>query len=166
MQQHQYSEEFKKSAVQKILLRKGKTVEQICSEIGISSPSFYEWRKKCVNAPGMKNKERCPQDWSAAEKFKAVMDFDRLSEQAQGEFLRRSGLHTDHILEWKKLMEAGLEPVKKLTAEERAERVEDRRKIKELERELHRKDKALAETAALLILKKKADLLWGTGENE
>jgi|ERR1035437_6496869 transposase-like protein len=166
MQQHQYSEEFKKSAVQKILLRKGKTVEQICSEIGISSPSFYEWRKKCANASGMKNKERSPQDWSAAEKFKAVMDFDHLNEQAQGEFLRRFGLHTDHILSWKKLMQAGLEPVKKLTAEERAERAEDRRKIKELERDLNQKDRALASVTALLVLKKKANLIWGTGEDE
>ena len=63
-------------------------------------------------------------------------------------------------------MEAGLESSKKLTAEDRAERAADRQKIKELEREIHRKDKALAETATLLILKKKADLIWGTRENE
>lgn len=63
-------------------------------------------------------------------------------------------------------MEASLEPSKKVSAEARSERAHDRQKIKELERELNRKDKALAETAALLILKKKADLIWGTGENE
>ena len=63
-------------------------------------------------------------------------------------------------------MEAGLEPLKKLSVEERAERNKDRDQIKDLEKELRRKEKALAEAAALLILKKKADLIWGTGENE
>jgi hypothetical protein len=35
-----------------------------------------------------------------------------------------------------------------------------------LERELRRKDKALAETAALLTLRKKAQAIWGDGEDE
>ena len=162
----QYSEKFKQSAVQKIFLRGNRTIETVCEEIGISSPSFYEWKKKYANIPGMQKSERRPQDWTSAEKLKAVMDFDHLPEEKRGEFLRSSGLQSDHISTWKTLMEAGLEPPKKLTAEERAERAADRQKIKELEREINRKDKALAETAALLILKKKADLIWGTGENE
>ena len=166
MQQNQRSEEFKRSAVQKVLLRGGKTVEAICEELSISTPTFYEWKKKYANAPGMKTKDKRPQDFNAVEKFKAVVDFEGLSEEKQGEFLRRTGLHTDHLIAWKKLMEASLEPVKKLTAEERLERNQHLQKIKDLEREINRKDKSLAEVAALLILKKKADLLWGTGESE
>ena len=42
----------------------------------------------------------------------------------------------------------------------------DKKKIKELERDLSRKEKALAETTALLVLKKKADLIWGSGEEQ
>ena len=53
-----------------------------------------------------------------------------------------------------------------LSAAGRTERAADKKKIKELEKELHRKDRALAETTALLVLKKKADLIWGSGENE
>ena len=49
---------------------------------------------------------------------------------------------------------------------ERAEKAEDRKKIRELERDLHRKNRALAETTALLVLKKKADLIWGIAERE
>jgi len=113
----------------------------------------------------MKKEDRRPQDWSPAEKFKAVMEFDQLPESGQGEFLRREGLHTDHIESWKKSMQAGLEsgtgaPVT------RAELNELKAENKELKRDLHRKNGALAETTALLVLKKKADLLWGTGENE
>jgi transposase-like protein len=114
----------------------------------------------------MKKSDRRPQDWSTEEKYQAVIEYDRLEESARGEFLRRNGLHTDHLAAWKKWMQAGLEAAARPTAEARAERTEDKRKIKELERELHRKDKALAETTALLVLKKKADLIWGTGEGE
>jgi transposase-like protein len=113
----------------------------------------------------MKKADRRPQDWSAAEKFKAVMAFDQLAEAARGEFLRREGLHSDHIEAWRKSMQSGLEagagaPVT------RAELNELKAENKELKRDLHRKNGALAETTALLVLKKKADLLWGTGENE
>lgn len=99
----------------------------------------------------MKKSERRPQERSAAEKLKTVIEFESLPTEKRGEFLRREGLHSDHIDAWKKSMQAGLEPA---------------RKIKELEREPHRKDKALAETTALLVLKTKANLIWGTGENE
>ena len=165
-QSHHYSEEFKRSAIQKILLRGGKTVEEICGEIGISSPSFYEWRKKYGSAAGMKKPDRRPQDWTASEKWKAVFEFEGLSESERGEFLRKSGLHSDHLERWKKSMQSGLEATAKDPAT-RAEMNELKAKNKELESDLNRKNKALAETTALLILKKKADLLWGTGaENE
>ena len=166
MQQDLRSEEFKRSSVQKVLLRGSKTVKTIWDELDISTPTFYEWKKKYANTPHMQTNDRRPQDFTAIEKFKAVMEFEVLPEEKRGEFLRSHGLHTDHIIAWKKLMEAGLEPVKKLSNEERLERNQHLQKIKELEREIHRKDKSLAEVAALLILKKKADLIWGTGENE
>jgi hypothetical protein len=113
----------------------------------------------------MNKANRRPQDWSAEEKLKAVIEFEKLDPDKQGEFLRREGLHTDHIAAWKKIMEASLESVNGSPAS-RAERVEDKRRIKELEQDLNKKDKALAEVTALLVLKKKADLIWGTGENE
>ena len=132
MQQNQHSEEFKKSAVQKILLRGGKTVEQICEELSISRPTFCEWRKEYANAPGMKTKDKRPQDRTAGEKFKAVTDFEALSGENRGEFLRRQGLHTDNITSWKILTKASLEPAKKVSAEERSERAHDQKKSKNL----------------------------------
>ena len=159
------SEGFKKAAVQKFHSRGSRTVLAVAREIGVSDSLLYSWTKRYATSPGMKKEERRPQDWSAAEKFKAVMAFDRLTESAQGEFLRREGLHSDHIEAWKKSMEAGLEPGAG-TPVSRAEMSELRADNKELKRDLHRKNGALAETTALLVLKKKADLLWGTGENE
>ncbi len=74
-------------------------------------------------------------------------------------------MHIEYIQEWREQMEKSLTPTQNKNRE-RSERAEDQRKIKELEKEIKRKDKALAETAALLILKKKANLIWGTGEDE
>ena len=167
MQQNQRSEEFRKSAVQKVLLRGAKTVSEICDELSISTPTFYEWRRKYANAEGMKTKERRPQDFTPIEKFKAVMDFEALAEESRGEFLRRHGLHTDHIAAWKKTMELSLVTGFGMpTPATKVELLQLRSENKELKKDLHRKDRALAETTALLVLKKKADLIWGTGENE
>jgi transposase-like protein len=113
----------------------------------------------------MKNHRR-PAERSGQDKLKAVIEFEGLAGDKQGEYLRREGLHSDHIAAWKKRMEGGLEGSGGLTAASRSERAQDKQKIKELEKELQRKDRALAETAALLVLKKKADLIWGSGEEQ
>lgn len=161
----QRTEEFRRAAVEKLHRRGVRTVEEIAGGLGVSSWSLYQWSKRYDNAEGMK-KNRRPGDRSAQEKLKAVIEFEGLAGDKQGEYLRREGLHSDHIGAWKKSMEAGLESGGGVHQATRAERAADKRKIKELEKELHRKDRALAETTALLVLKKKADLIWGNGENE
>ena len=93
------------------------------------------------------------------------MEFDRLGESEKGAFLRREGFHTDHLTEWRRQMTEGLEPARAQGAT-RSEMAELSRENKELKKELIRKNAALAETTALLVLKKKADLIWGSGESE
>jgi transposase len=159
-----YSEEFKKSAVEKLLHRGSRPVAAIMEELGVPSPTLYQWRSDFASLGGMKKTSQRPQDRSPQEKLKAVIEFESLPEEKRGEFLRTQGLHVENIKAWRKQLEDALTPVSKQA--ERLERAEDRRKIKELERELRRKDKALAETTALLVLKKKANLIWGTGEDE
>ena len=159
----QRSEEFRKAAVLKFHSRGTRTVGEVARVLGVSSWSLYQWSKRYGKGDGMKQHRR-PQERSAADKLKAVIEFERLQGDKQGEYLRREGLHSDHIAAWKKRMEAGLEAGGGLSAASRTERVQDKQKIKDLEKELQRKDRALAETAALLVLKKKADLIWGSGE--
>jgi len=99
-----------------------------------------------------------PQDWSAEEKLQAVIEGATLSEADLGAFLRRQGLHEAQLTQWRQLVLSGLKrapkrPGKASTAQAR--------RVRELERELARKEKALAEAAALLILKKKVQQIWG-----
>jgi transposase len=159
-----YSEEFKHSAVQKLLTRGSRTVTDVTQELGISSPTIYQWRDDFANVQDMK-KSTSPKDRPLIEKNKAVFEFDSLPAEKRGEFLRKNGIHEENLAEWRKQIEIALQPVKK-SSQERKELGAEKEKVKKLERELHRKDKALAEVSALLILKKKADLLWGSEEEE
>ncbi len=154
MIQKGFSQEFKKSAVQKLLNRGSRPVATILEEVGVSSPTSYQWNKEFANDFGMKELSKRPQERSATEKLQAIIEFGNLPETKRGEFLRRAGLHSDHIKIWKAQIEGALTSGKQ-TPSERLERVEERRKIKDLEKELRRKDKALAEATALLVFKKK-----------
>lgn len=158
-----YSVDFKKSAVEKVLSRGSRSTAAIAQECGISKSIMYKWVSDFASVGAMKKTIKSPQDRSAEDKLKSVIEFENLPEEGRGEFLRKNGLHAEQIKSWRKQLTQALEPVR-LTQAERSERAVDRRLIKDLQRELHRKDRALAETTALLVLKKKADLIWGTGE--
>ena len=99
-----------------------------------------------------------PQDWSAEEKLQAVIEAASVSEKDLGAFLRRQGLHEAHLKEWRQLVLSGLQQAPKRST--KGSTAETRR-VRELERELTRKEKALAEAAALLVLKKKVRKIWG-----
>ena len=100
---------------------------------------------------------RRPQDWSAEEKYAVMIEAASLPDEDLGAFLREKGLHQANLTQWRQEMLAGLGKSKVRSLKPSAET----RRIRELERELARKEKALAEAAALLILKKKAQALWG-----
>jgi hypothetical protein len=104
-------------------------------------------------------RRRRPQEWSASEKFKAVLEAESLSEAELGAFLRKRGLHEAHLQQWREMAQDAL--AEKSSSPSSRLKKENQR----LSRELRRKDKALAETAALLVLSKKVRALWG-GEGE
>jgi transposase len=159
-----YSEGFKQSAVQKLLTRGNRKVTDVIQDLGISLPTIYQWRDNLANVRDMK-KSTSPKDRSLSEKNRLIFEYDSLPVEKRGEFIRKNGIHEENLADWRKQIETALKPVKK-SSQERKELRTEKEKVKKLERELHRKDKALAEVSALLILKKKADLLWGSEEEE
>lgn len=106
------------------------------------------------------NANRRPNKWPGDKKLKALQEYDALTdEEARGRFLRENGLHSTDIERWRQEIVEALK--------QNPNRADPRdRRIKELEKELGRKDKALAETAALLALKKTAHQIWGADEDE
>jgi len=112
-------------------------------------------------------KDKRPEDWSAKERLEAVFEAEGLSELELGEFLRKKGLHSNHIVDWKReALSDAAEKNKRGRPKKDSELVEMAAKIKLLERDLHRKDRALAEQTALLILQKKAKAMWSKYEDD
>ena len=102
--------------------------------------------------------------WSAEEKLKVIIATDALSEQDLGIYLRTNGVHAAKLSEWRADVVKGLAPVKpEKPSFKKDERDE---KIKALEKEIRRKDEALSEASALLILQKKIGMIWGTSDEE
>lgn len=165
MGQQLYSTEFKKSAVEKLLNRGSRPIAAIVEELAVPSPTLYRWKLDFAKTGVMKTSSR-PQDRSSAEKLKAVNEYEATALEERGALLRRLGVHEEHVKAWSAQVHSALRHEAIGKHVDRAERAEDRRRIKELEKDLKRKDRALAETTALLVLKKKADLIWGTEEGE
>ncbi len=156
----EYPERFKAKMVQKLTVPGAPSATALSEEVGVPQPTLSKWVREAGRVGGMGTSKRTkagkrPQDWPAEEKLEAVVEAASLSEEDLGTFLRRRGLHSTHLRQWREQLIAGLAALrsKKTSAEAR--------RIRELERELRRKDKALAETAALLVLKKKVQSIWG-----
>jgi transposase-like protein len=100
-----------------------------------------------------------PNDWRAEDKLKVVIKASSLDDEHLGAFLRSKGLHQTHLEQWRSQILNGLQngSSKKKSRRKNV----DAKRIQALEKELNRKDKALAETAALLVLKKKVHEIWG-----
>jgi transposase-like protein len=157
-----YSNKFKGSMVKKLTTGDAISAGAMSIEEGVPQSTLSRWVREygTVGSGGNGMKKRRPQDWSAEEKLDAVLEYERLEEEQRGQYLREKGLHAVHLERWKKTIIEGLKASKPNKQDPQ------KKKIKELEKELRRKDKALAETAALLVLKKKAQEIWGEPEDE
>ena len=103
-----------------------------------------------------------PSNLRPEEKLKIVNEAASLSNVELGAFLRSKGIHETHLEQWRMQMLGGLGKTEK----KHKTNPTNAKRIRELEKELRRKDKALAETAALLVLKKKVQEIWGDeGDN-
>lgn len=144
----------------------GPSVYQLAKETGISQGSLYNWVQAFGKGAAV-GKDRRPEDWSARERLQAVFEVEGLSEAELGEFLRKNGLHSSHIVEWKREALSDADGKNKRGRPKKDPEIvalEEENKI--LKRDLRRKDSALAEQTALLILQKKIEARWSKDEDE
>lgn len=165
----EYSTGLKRTMIQKLVGPGRVSATALAKESGISQSTLSRWLNTAGSVGGMskdRESKRRPRDWSAEEKLAVVTEAAKLSEEELGEFLRRKGLHEAQLTEWRDLArEAALGALGSRRNNRGADKAEARR-IRELERELLRKEKALAETAALLVLQKKVQAIWGGGDDD
>jgi transposase len=160
-----YSNEIKETMVKKLCLPGAPSALQLSKETGISQPALSRWIRQFGG--GVTKKSRRPEDWSPKERLQAVIESQGLGELELGEFLRKNGLHSHHIEDWKKEALSGLAPQAKRPRgrpKKDPELVAALEENKLLKRDIRRKDRALAEQTALVILQKKVQALWGDDE--
>lgn len=162
-----YPKEQKEAVLKKMLPPNNKTIKELAAGEGISEATLYNWRN-AARAEGrlMPDGDCAPHGWSAKDKFAAVLETAALNEADLSAYCRERGLYPEQIHQWRKSCEQANDwdrtQNKKLQQARRA----DQRRIKDLKRDLRKKEKALAETAALLVLQKKVEAIWGEGEDE
>lgn len=108
-----------------------------------------------------KTKELSPET-----KLTIIIDTARLNETELAEYCRSKGLYPEQISQWKAQTLTGFSTSEQQTNLNRKQQQADQKQIKQLKQEIKRKDKALAEAAAILILRKKLNALWGEDEDE
>lgn len=166
----EYSQSFKNAMVKRMLSRGKTPASHLAAEAGLHQSTLSRWVRESGKTGIMSRKtikalDSRPADRSPEDKFQLVVQASQLSDNKLGAFLRENGIHEAQLEQWKLEAMGGLSghSPKPLP---RPKNSSDTKRIKALEKELRRKDKALAEAAALLILKKKAEALWGDGEDD
>ena len=162
-----YSPERKEAVLNKLLPPYNLTVAELARQEGISAATLYNWRKQ-VKLEGRPVPGNTPtsEQWSAEAKLATVIETAALSEAELSEYCRKKGLFPDQVRRWKAESLQGFQRSKEQERALRQQSRSDKKKIKQLQRELRRKEKALAETAALLVLRKKLNALWGSNDED
>lgn len=153
----QYSTAFKSRMLRRLIGPSAVSANTLAREVGVGQTMLSRWLRESRTVEPMSSSKK--KRWTGAEKLRVVIEARGLSETDLGALLRREGLHESDLTAWQAAAEAALSPSRR--AAPSAESQRDQRRIHALERELRRKDAALAETAALLVLKKKVQEIWG-----
>lgn len=174
-----YSSGFRARMVKRMAGPHRISASQLSEEVGVHQTTLSRWlreasdeekrerREETVKSTPMPTERRPmrPEDLPAAEKLRLVMEAAKLEDEELGAFLRRNGIHEAQLEDWRRKVEEASLGVLAKKKKTKGHKSGEAKRIRELERELDRKDKALAEVTALLALKKKLDALMG-GEDD
>ena len=162
-----YSQKQKEAIVKRMMPPNNESVAPIAKEERISDVTLHKWRKE-ARAVGMATpgNGQTSDKWNSQDKFLVVMETFAMNELELAEYCRKKGLYREQIEAWKRVcLQANgqaLDQAKQLNGVLK----EEQKHAKQLEKELQKKEKALAEAAALLLLRKKARAIWGDDEEE
>jgi len=160
-----YSEVVKADVRRRMSPPQRQSVAQISTELGIHVVILYKWRKAWrLQGEVVPASQKDPDGWSATDKFTVVLETAGLNATELSVYCRERGLFPEQVDRWRQAaQDANAQPLLTMAEQKDLEKRHqaDQREIKRLQQELHRKDKALAEAAALLIASKKIQAYWG-----
>ena len=159
MELARYGQAFKDRAVARLLPPESAALDLVAREVGIGAGTLERWREDAQSRPAR------GRAWTAGARFEAVVTTAAMSQADKSAWCREHGVYPAELDKWRASCTAALAAPEEARASPQATR-QDRKRIKELERDLLRKDRALAETAALLVLSKKVAAIFTAGEDE
>ena len=159
-----YSTAFRNSVLRKVLPPESRSIAMVAQESGITQMTIHNWMKKLESGTlPQGDGETSPNGKSAVEKLRLLLESRQIPEADRGSWLRERGLHDEHL----PLFEQELVDIVNENSDKAKKELRDLKKVNaQLEKELRRKEKALAEVTALLVLKKKADAIWGDDKDD
>lgn len=146
-------------AVARLLPPESAPLEVVSREMGVGVGALERWRDKAQSMPAR------GRAWTAASRLEALIVTAALDETNKSAWCREHGVYPAELAKWRTSATTALAEPEEARASPQTTR-QDRKRIKDLERELLRKDRALAETAALLVLSKKVAVIVNKGEAE
>ena len=155
-----------KEAVLKKVLQGNKPQHAIAKELGVGKSTIGKWLReyKQNGSINLNSKEKRPKDWTAEERMSALIETGAISVEARTAWCRKNGIFMHNLEQWKK---GAISAMSSGSTRKQSDEVKNlKQENKTLKKDLNRKEKALAETAALLVLKKKAQEIWGEPEDD
>ena len=159
MELARYGQAFMDKAVARLLPPESAPLEVVSREMGVGVGALERWRDKAQSMPAR------GRAWTAGARLEAVITTAAMNEAGKSAWCREHGVYPAELDKWRLNATTALAEPEEARASPQATRA-DKKRIKELERELLRKDRALAETAALLVLSKKVAAIFNKGEVE
>lgn len=149
-----FSEAFKNKMVQRLTGKDAISARQLGKEIGVPQTTLSHWLERARSLPRVAPSKKS-KTWSVAEKIQVLAEAADLTGEQLSALLERRGLRLAELEQWRLALDEEGSSSKAIT-----------NRIRGLERELARKEKALAEAAALLILKKKLHDAFGDEDDD
>jgi transposase len=154
-----HGQEFKDQALSRLLPPESAAIEEVSNEMGVSVGTLKRWLELAQSKPAL------ARAWSAGARLQAVITTAAMPEATKNGWCRSNGVYPQELEAWRvSAMQALAQPEGARASPQDTK--EHKRRIKVLEREILRKDRALAETAALLVLSKKVSAIFNRGEDE
>jgi transposase-like protein len=159
-----YSSRIRQAVLRKVLPPQSLPVRDVALEFGISEQTVNGWMKLVQEGKLPAGTENAgPRQKPASEKLALLLESKMVGNDRRGEWLREKGLHSEHLPLWEQELR---ELMDDKATRDKTELQALKKRNRQLEKDLERKNEALAELAALLALKKKADSLWGESEDD
>ena len=159
-------QELRDHILKRVLPPQSDSIERVAREEGISEQTIRNWKAQAISENYAPSGNDEPEKWSSQDKFLIVLETSGMSEIDLAEYARQKGLYVEQIAEWRDACINANGGMARMARSLNAALKESEKEKRRLEKKLQRKEKALAEAAALLVLRKKLEAIWGESEED